>query len=874
MKKTLITLGCLFALAMTAFSAHIIGGEMRYTYVGPGTAPNSKLYRITMLLFRGDDPVGATLTPTYIIAIYNNDNNQKLRGIEGTTGDNWIINIVGDTLHVPITVPPCSGGDTILRYTYASYTRVVELPDTQNGYTVVYQTCCRINGLMNVSNNTGSTYSCSIPGTRQLGAAGHDDSPLFGVPINIICKNTPFTLDFSATDPDPGDSLVYSLCDAFNGGAAVNALFDNPAAPPYISANYLSSYSGGNPLGTFASINPKTGIITGTAPDLGRYVICVCINVYRQGVLIATHRKDLIVKVSDCILTISNPMPDLIACKDFTVQFSHASTGILHSVFWDFGDTGTLADTSILDSPSYLFPDTGIYIARLIINRGESCTDTAERTIRIYPGFAPGLEVNGSCFTNPYLFTDTTKSVFGTVNSWSWNFGDASTLADTSHLQNPVWTYPGPGPRSVSLFVTDDKGCTATIPATVDVTDKPPLTLPFKDTLICITDQVQLQALGTGVFSWTPLLDIINPGSPTPTVHPASTTWYYVQLDDEGCLNNDSVRVEVTEQVNITPMVNTTICLTDTVQLHVTGNALQYQWLPDATLSDLTIPDPLAVPTGTTTYHVTGNIGSCSDTKSVTITTVPYPVAKLGGDTIICYNTPAQLHGFHDGSVFSWSPTASLLNANTLDPIAFPPRTTEYVFTCFDNRGCPKPGRDTIKVTVLDKIIPFAGFDTTVVIFQPLHLNAEGGVHYTWLPATGLNNPNIKDPVGIYGPETDSIRYTVRVFNNAGCYDSASVKVTVFKTAPTVFVPTAFTPNGDGLNDEVYPVAAGIQRINYFRIFNRWGQLVFATTRDRHGWDGRIRGAVQGSNVFVWMVNAIDYNGKSLFLKGTLTLIR
>jgi gliding motility-associated-like protein len=132
----------------------------------------------------------------------------------------------------------------------------------------------------------------------------------------------------------------------------------------------------------------------------------------------------------------------------------------------------------------------------------------------------------------------------------------------------------------------------------------------------------------------------------------------------------------------------------------------------------------------------------------------------------------------------------------------------------------------------------------------------------------------IKNPIGQYGPEIDSVRYTVLVFDDAGCLDSAHVKVKVFKTNPYVFVPTAFTPNGDGLNDMVRPIAVGVKQINYFSIYNRWGQLVFKTSINGKGWDGTVQGKKQGSNVFVWMVSAIDYLDKPIFLKGTVTLIR
>jgi gliding motility-associated-like protein len=161
-----------------------------------------------------------------------------------------------------------------------------------------------------------------------------------------------------------------------------------------------------------------------------------------------------------------------------------------------------------------------------------------------------------------------------------------------------------------------------------------------------------------------------------------------------------------------------------------------------------------------------------------------------------------------------------------------------------------------------------------VVVGQPLQLNAEGGLNYIWSPPTGLNNPNIKNPIGLYEAEIDSVKYMVQVFNQAGCVDTDYLKVTVFKTNPYVFVPTGFTPNGDGRNDEVKPIAVGVKTIKYFSIYNRWGQLIFTTTTNGKGWDGTLGGTPQGSNVFVWMVSAIDYLDKPIFLKGTVTLIR
>jgi hypothetical protein len=138
MKRLLIATFLLLSLEVT-YAAHIIGGEMRYEYVGPGTTPNSKIYRVVLVLFKGDatGPNVAPLAASYIIAIYNNDNNQKFPGTAGSAGNDWIIsktNPSGDAgLPVPITLPPCIQGAPVLNYTYAIYTTTVELPNTLNG---------------------------------------------------------------------------------------------------------------------------------------------------------------------------------------------------------------------------------------------------------------------------------------------------------------------------------------------------------------------------------------------------------------------------------------------------------------------------------------------------------------------------------------------------------------------------------------------------------------------------------------------------------------------------------------------------------------------------------------------------------------------
>jgi PKD repeat protein len=757
MKKILPLI--LFSLFVSApsFAAHIIGGEMRYTYVGPGVAPNSTVYRIEMILFRGDATTGAALAPSYPVAIYNNDNGVKFPGT--ALNSNWtIVRIESDPLPpVPILFPLCIQSPPSLNYTYATYAMTVELPNNLNGYTIVYQTCCRKSGLANVANSTGSTYNCITPGSNQL-ATGNDSSPRFKFPINVICRLSPFILDFNATDPD-GDSLVYSLCNAYNGGLAENVGFDNPAPPPYGSANYHPTFSGANPFGTGVTINPQTGIISGIAPNLGQYVVCVCISVYRNGQLIGSHRKDLIVQVSDCDLTAAKADLQAVYCDTSNVQFSHSSTGA-NSVFWDFGVTTLSNDTSNIGSPTFNYPDTGIYNVKLVINRGTSCADSVIEKIGVYPGFKPGFKYTGSCYTNPYFFQDTTTTNnYGIVNNWNWNFGDVTTLADTSHIKNPQWTYPAAGTKDITFIVSSSKGCSATVNQTITVLDKSPLTLPFKDTLICIPDAVTLNATGPGVFSWTPNISIINANTATPTVNPTTSNWYYVNQNDNGCVNNDSVHVRVVSFVSLQAMNDTTICQGDTIQLNINTNGLNFTWAPAANLNSSTIKNPLAVTSVLTPYTVVARIGSCVATDQIVVTPIPYPTSNAGIDPKICYNSSVQLNASIVGSSFAWSPTSYLNNASILNPISSPPRTTQYILSVYDTLGCPKPGRDTVTVFVNPRVRAYAGRDTMVVVNQPLQFNGSGGVNYVWSPSTGLSSTVIFNPIGIYSASVDSVKY-------------------------------------------------------------------------------------------------------------------
>jgi len=182
--------------------------------------------------------------------------------------------------------------------------------------------------------------------------------------------------------------------------------------------------------------------------------------------------------------------------------------------------------------------------------------------------------------------------------------------------------------------------------------------------------------------------------------------------------------------------------------------------------------------------------------------------------------------------------------------------------------GCSS---DTTRNTItIEKAIAFAGNDTLIVRDIPLQLNGLGGVNYSWTPPAGLNDNTIPNPVAVL---QNDISYVLTVETAQGCIDTDTINIKVFKES-AIYVPTGFTPNNDGLNDRLKPTYIWIKQLDYFIVYNRWGQKVFETRDMNQGWDGKINGVVQATGTFAWMVKGTDFAGKRYELRGTTTLIR
>lgn len=872
-----IFLGVLLAFSCASgLGSHIKGGYFTYEYKGPGLSDvAASRYDITLTVYMGCNPTSNQVDPSINFSFFNTATGLFIRDKNVVMSQRYEIS--------KITDEPCITGNqiacyyTIITYKLSNY----ELSPLPEGYTISFQRCCRINNMENLDNSgtVGNTWTIAIPGNNTPGNGEKNSSPQFTInDTAVVCENSYFSFPFKAFDPN-GDSLSYSFCEAFQGAGIGGASPPTATAPPYYYVPYTAPFFGSQPMGPGVTINAVTGLISGIAPGIvrgsGEYVVCVCIAEFRNGIQIGETRKELHIKVGSCNVIEANLNPEYNSCNSFTQTFTNnsPSTDII-SNFWDFGVAGVIADTSNVETPIYTYADTGRYVLTLIVNKGQQCSDTSTGIVRIYPGFDPGFTTIGTCINTPIRFTDTTFTRYGVVDSWDWDFGDPTTINDRSTLPNPTYVYANPGVYPVKLTVTNSKGCRKVITRQINIIENPKINLLYRQSANCGQDTLTMGATADVpcIFTWSPLVNIINSNSAGPQVYPVVPTTYYVHADAGGCSSRDSVFIDVVSSVNVDAGNDTTICQTDAVRINTVSNGIYFTWTPSESLNDPTVKNPLAMPDSFTTYVVIGRVGKCRDTADISISVVPYPKGNAGRDTSLCFAGTVQLHA-SGGNEYKWSPLFHLSNPVIANPLASPPRTTLYKVSVRDTlSSCPKATVDSILITIYPKLKADAGpRDTAVVVNQPLQLIGSGGSSYSWSPATGLSNPAIKNPVARL---FENRQYVLTILNQEKCSATDTIDIIVFKVNPGLYVPTGFTPNGDGVNDLFRPILVGMKTLTYFRVYDRWGKQMFSSTSIGQGWNGKFGGKEQDAGTFVWMTEGVDHTGRRISERGYVILIR
>ena len=186
-----------------------------------------------------------------------------------------------------------------------------------------------------------------------------------------------------------------------------------------------------------------------------------------------------------------------------------------------------------------------------------------------------------------------------------------------------------------------------------------------------------------------------------------------------------------------------------------------------------------------------------------------------------------------------------------------------------NTKGCTDTSLQQVEI---EHFKPYAGDDTIIVKGEQVQFHATGGIQYTWSPNEYLEYNSTDDPIG-YFADTGKYTYVVSVLSAYGCYGTDTVNVLVVDH-PAFYLPTGFSPNGDGLNDIFRPLAIGYKTLKFFRIYDRWGEEVYYSTTLNDGWDGTYNRHRAALGTYYWQIGYIDRYGKDGNMKGCVTLVR
>ncbi|MFL5763769.1 MAG: YCF48-related protein [Bacteroidia bacterium] len=474
-------------------------------------------------------------------------------------------------------------------------------------------------------------------------------------------------------------------------------------------------------------------------------------------------------------------------------------------------------------------------------------------------------------------------SVMATVPgvTHSWSFG-AGAIPATSASANPTGVvYSTFGAKIVTHIATTGAGADT---STMVITINPSPSAVFTYTTpSCAMETVNFNNFGTtgaGItYSWdfgagaSPLLSTSeNPGGVIYTFGGPKTITFNV-TNQYGCVTSSMQTISIDSLPLANAGMDTTICFNTSAQIGAPAvPGMTYSWSPSSTLSSGTAANPTASPVAPLTEYivtVTNTTTGCSSKDTMKITMLPVLMANAGADASICINDSAQIGtGLILGQTYTWVPSTGLSDSTAANPFAKPSGTMTYTLTVTAN-GCGSVS-DEVTVNVHNLPSVSAGMPDTITTGGSAQLNATGGILYVWAPSATLDNPGIYNPIA--SPATTTT-YTCNITDLFGC--SRNAAVTVYVVEPGFWLPTAFSPDGNGSSDIFIVRGEGIQGFE-FNIFNRWGERIFHTQDLLTGWDGtrQSTGDKLPEGAYVYEVRGKLSDGTVIDSKGIVNLIR
>jgi len=343
----------------------------------------------------------------------------------------------------------------------------------------------------------------------------------------------------------------------------------------------------------------------------------------------------------------------------------------------------------------------------------------------------------------------------------------------------------------------------------------------------------------------------------------------------DGC-ENDTVKILTIGSVPVAQMTVNDACLDQSLQINFPSqnSGVTYDWKVDGiSVSTSRTPVIQNIPQGNHLLELTvTSLYQCGPpalaSSSFKILPLPEIVSSFSTSCSDVSFSSNQTDNNTNISSWNWD-FGDLHFDNNQNPLHHYPYGdfTARVWAIASN-GCTS---DTMEHSISTTApIAFAGNDTVVIRNHDFQLHASGNGSFMWSPAFGLSDDTIANPVG--NLNADQV-YTLTVTTTQGCVATDQVRIRALN-GPAIYVPTAFTPNADGLNDLLLPTYVGISRLQNFSVYNRWGQLMFSTNDIKKGWDGLSNGKSQSTGSYIWIITGENYLHEPVSIKGTTTIIR
>ncbi len=645
-------------------------------------------------------------------------------------------------------------------------------------------------------------------------------------------------------------------------------LLANPISPDTSTTNYLwlPPLYIDDPTLAGATANPETNMVY-TVISTSEHAYCA-------------DTSSIAIEVINADINITQPLQDTInICLGDSVQIN--STTSHPGIMWA---PETALDDPLSENPLATPTESITYVATL--NTGECI---AYDSVHIRVDSLPDLTIMVDSLKDVYcegeqvtLFSTTYEPTHFPDISFQWEPTDAGLLTSDT-LFNLVLQLTDT--ITMTRYVTN-KGCADSSSVTLNVIPMKSIEVTPGDTIICPGDSLQLfasipDADGEITWEWVPNLYINCTDCPDPIVSPDIPLQYTATAKVEGCPAEErSVFVDLHPHPEYSFNTPPIICLGESFELNtVTDPNATYSWLVDS-VAFSTEPQPVVTPLETTTYTLIIQYLDCTPIEDeIEVTVVQEPQLTVSEDTSICLGNTVLLtaDGVVAGSYF-WEP----VNENTPTIEVAPSTSGWYVVTFEDAAGC-FVSTDSVFVDVgtgfvVDSLyadpdtvfegqtISLGAFTEPDTLLDPAHL---------WLLAGSIQVGNMQE-ITITAPSLDEeealIYYEVIVTDAYGCTDTARIDVLLKNSRYQI--PLVFTPNGDGTNDTFKVYATEGVEVLTFKVFNRWGQLVYDNEDGKAEWDGLQNNQPAPADVYVYIIEIKLGDGQIVVEKNNVTLLR